>query len=366
MVTEQSLAQKKENTEQGISKAFAIGNRGNSKTTDTGGFYKSSGQAQDRSLGSAFFTALENKQDGLAGGLPREAGKDVGVVRGGTKVHTRKKVGIALVSGLRKAGLGYEADEIENCRTTFITYRCGYCGTYFGLPITCKQRLCPRCGSARAEDIWERHKDKLLKAKKPKHLILTFKSVEHISPEYIRWVFACWNKLWHRKFFKQAVYGVLVSVEFTHTPGVGWHPHLHCYLGSEYIPKEDIEKAWCEITGGAFICRIKEVCGKWHKAIKEIVKYPTKVVGFYQEPELLSEFVEATKCVHLVRGYGEFYKIRYRKHLKRGEVRCPVCGETDYLDKIGDYEPIANFVREQWGWRFKPGGVEREKLSKRG
>ena len=289
--------------------------------------------------------------------LPKEAGKDVGVGGGGTKVHTWKKVGIALVRALRKAGLGYEADEIENCGTTFVTYRCGYCGTYFGLPITCKQRLCSRCSSARAEDIWERHKDKLLKARKPKHLILTLKSVEHISPEYIRWVFACWNKLWHRKFFKQAVYGVLVSVEFTHTPGVGWHPHLHCYLSSEYVPKEDIEKAWCEITGGAYVCRIKKVRGKWHKAIKEIVKYPTKVVGFYQEPELLSEFVEATKCVHLVRGYGEFYKIRHRKHLKRGEVRCPVCGKTDYLEKIGDYEPLANFVREQWGWRFKPGGV---------
>lgn len=267
----------------------------------------------------------------------------------------KRAVSLALVAALRKGGLDYQADEIQNCGTSFITYYCGSCGTMFGLPITCKQRLCPRCGAARAEDIWQRHRDKLAKANKPKHLSLTFKSVDGISAEYIRWAFGCWNRLWHRNFFQRAVFGALVSLEFTRGPK-GWHPHVHCFIDADYVPKADIEAAWLEITGGSYVCRIRKVYGSWRKGVREVVKYPCKVVTFYQDPDLLKEFVEATEAVHLVRGYGSFYRIRQRHHLKRAQVECPACGQVDYLQKIGNHEPISKFVRVDWGWLFKPGG----------
>lgn len=353
-----------------------IGEGGSLNNSDNQDSIQGVGCQGEKILGSPYF------RDSLGDSL-EEHGLDVGGGGGGTpsarfesttRVHTRKKVGIAskyqdtrdarkkavslaLVAALRKAGygeLGGIANEIELCRSRFITYHCGYCNTDFGLPISCHQRLCPQCGSARAMDIWERHKDKLLRARKPKHLTLTFRSEKHLSATYIRWAFGCWTRLIHRKSFSRAIFGALVAFEATY--GVeGWHPHLHCFIDADYLPKEQIEAAWKEITQGSYVCRIRKVYGGWQKGVKEVVKYPSKVVTFYQEPELLREFIEATEGVHLIRGYGSFYRIRQRYHLKRGEVECPVCGEQGYLEIIGNHEPIVKFTRKEWGWLYKAG-----------
>jgi len=270
-----------------------------------------------------------------------------------TKDDRKGAIKLELIDSLKEAHLPGLAYAIEHCATTFTVYRCDYCSTMFGLPITCHERLCPRCSAARANDIWERHKERIEKARKPRHLTLTFLSVETLTPEYIKWAFGCFTKLWHRKFVRDAVAGALVSFEATHGPQ-GWHPHLHAFIDADYIPKEQIESAWKKITGGSYVCRIHSVHNDWYGAVREVVKYPTKVVTFYKEPELLQQFVIATDRAHLVRGYGTFYRIRPRIHLKREKIKCPVCGNIDYLARIGDRQELKHLTREKWGWRFHP------------
>ncbi|GAI83965.1 unnamed protein product, partial [marine sediment metagenome] len=101
----------------------------------------------------------------------------------------------------------------------------------------------------------------------------------------------------------------MVGFEVTYGAN-GFHLHLHCYVSSKVgrLPIELIREAWQEISGANW-CHIERVSLGWRKAVSEVVKYPMKVVDFYDEPEAFGEYILAIEGVRLVRGYGAFCRL---------------------------------------------------------
>lgn len=221
-----------------------------------------------------------------------------------------------------------EAERVRQCGSKFWVVECRQCGMPVAFPFKCYNRLCPSCSSARAELLIEEHHDILRRIRHPKMITLTFLSVPHIDREYLLWMRECFTKLRRRKVFKP-VWGGLYSYEFNYSKEFGWHPHFHLVVGSGYIDQAELSREWEKITGARIvdIRAVKQGDGDKWDAIREVVKYPAKASTFLDKPELVDEFLAATKGVKLVQGFGGLYRVSPRK---KGDEKlvCPRCGGT--------------------------------------
>jgi len=93
---------------------------------------------------------------------------------------------------------------------------------------------------------------------------------------------------------------------------------------------------------------------KWD-AVKEVVKYPTKLATFIDSPDLVNEFLLATGGVNLAYGFGAMYRVKTKKR-GDGGMRCPVCGRAD-IDWGGGYGfcvPRIAVERVKGGYLWRP------------
>lgn len=261
-----------------------------------------------------------------------------------------------MVQSLRWAGLDDLATEIDLCHKEFVVLRCGHCGTSFGQPRTCHSRLCPYCAEARGARIHAKRQSDLSKYNNYVFLTLTRRSIKHITKDDVQFTYACWEKLYRRKFMQDRCYGAIATFEVTHRRP-GFHPQLHILIATRDcpLPIKDIRKAWKGYTG-AWWCHIERVKPPLADAMRELVKYPLKPIDFFKKPEALKEYVQAIQHVQLIRGYGCFRYIReaFKPHAPLSNTPCPRCGVKGYLEKIGDREPITKFRRMPWGWLYLP------------
>jgi len=232
-----------------------------------------------------------------------------------------------LAESLKSCGRNVEAEKVEHCHQDFKVGQCNFCLSFPAFPISCDSRLCSFCASKRSEILISEHHDVLRSIHYPKALTLTFLSVDHLSRDFILRGRASLKRLRHRKVMSSCR-GGLPAFEFTYTPGVGWHMHIHLLIDSGYIDQALLSREWEELTG-AKIVYIRAVKGddKWD-AIRELVKYPTKVESFMDSPDLVDEFLAATRGLKLVCGFGALYRVRSKNHGK-GKMCCPVCGHND-------------------------------------
>jgi len=239
-----------------------------------------------------------------------------------------------LANSLSDCGRDMEAEAVTRCGQELRVGQCMFCLSTPAFPLTCDHRLCPDCASRRSEILISEHQDMLRQIHYPKMMTLTFKSVEHLTRDYFRWARACVNKLRHRKVLAGCWAG-LGSFEATYTRGVGWHLHWHSVIGAGYIDQALLSREWQEISG-AKIVDIRAVQGddKW-AAIKEVVKYPAKASTFLDYPDLVNEFMIATKGLKLTTGFGALYRVGVSRH-GTGKMRCPVCGHSE-VDFGGGY-----------------------------
>jgi len=256
----------------------------------------------------------------------------------------------ALVDSLKGCGRDSEAEAVEHCGQEFKVGQCTWCLSFPAFPLTCDNRLCPDCASRRAETTISEHHDILCQINHPKFITLTCLSVEHLTREFILKQVKYFTRLRHRKVWSKC-WGGLRGTEFTYTPGVGWHMHFHIIVGSGYIDQALLSSEWEEISG-AKIVDIRAIKGvdKWD-GIREVIKYPAKVSSFVDNPELVNEFLVATKGLKLVCGFGALYRVRTRRH-GAGKMVCPVCGhnEIDFAHGCGFYVSRARVKKVNHGW----------------
>jgi len=259
-----------------------------------------------------------------------------------------------LADSLRGCGRERDADAVSRCGEDFKIGQCGDCNTFVGFPVSCDNRLCPDCAARRAERLISEHYDMLRQIRYPKMITLTFFSVEHLDRAYFADCRKKFKKLRHRKVFEHVIGGIY-SFEVTYTLGVGWHVHIHALVESSWIEQAELSREWEEITG-ARVVDIRAVYGKdkW-AGVREVVKYPSKISTFINNPALVDEFLRATKGVNLAYGFGALYRVRTRKH-GGGEMVCPVCGgvNIDFAHGAGFIVAKDRVKRMRGGYVLRP------------
>ncbi len=232
----------------------------------------------------------------------------------------------ALADALAQTGLRHLAARVEVCHTRFRACRCEN-GHVWARPLrVCHVRVCvfeARERSARAAKSWG---PVLAGLDRPKHLVLAMPN----SPmgrlaDGIRRLWGAFGRLRRMPVWK-LVRGALVSLEVTFNEHARtWHPHLHAILDAPYLPWEELMAAWKQASGAqpgeSRTCWIGAADSR---AIRELVKYATKMASLVRHPDALEEFLRATKRMRMLRAYGSLYGLK--RAVEETGVRCPDCG----------------------------------------
>ena len=201
----------------------------------------------------------------------------------------------------------------------FIKLYCCHCGEKLPVKLSCGDRTCPECRLKWFGYHFKTLLDVVTAWPSVYFLTLTIKNIPDSAwgryhVDLIRKNFSRF-----RSRFKQIAGGFYV-VQATNR-GAGWHLHLHILYDGRYIPKDDISKAWAEITAGSFIVDIMRVDNP-----RVAVRY--LLSDFLQSPRIRPEDQEAFNGVfrgsRIVQPFGKYRKTRF----KVGPYKCPKCGES--------------------------------------
>lgn len=185
----------------------------------------------------------------------------------------------------------------------------------------------------------------------PKMLTLTVQNVKTIDRDYFKWIRGCFSKLRRRRFFAQEVIGGVYSIETTYNPvRDDWHVHIHCLIDSDMnIPRDKIKDAWEKITEGSWGVDIRRA-DKW--ALKEVLKYETKVADFVRWPEKVDEYLNAVKGSRLFHAFGDLFDVEEpEEEAEKAEFRC-ACGSCKwkYHSIIRKGETKTDEDGYEWNW----------------
>jgi hypothetical protein len=120
------------------------------------------------------------------------------------------------------------------------------------------------------------------------------------------------------------VRGAVAALEVTlNERARSWHPHLHIILDAPYLPWDKLMPAWKQASGAregeSRTCWIRAADAA---AVRELVKYVTKVASLARNPQALEEFLLATNRMRFLRSYGSLYRLK----IKLDPAGCPDCG----------------------------------------
>lgn len=122
--------------------------------------------------------------------------------------------------------------------------------------------------------------------------------------------------------------GAIASIEVTHSPDTGWHPHVHVLALSEsYFDAAALKAEWLDLTGDSHVVQVDEGRGDPLGVVMEVCKYATKFQDLTPDSQL--EAFRTLKGKRLVRSFG----------LLRG-VKLPDAGP----DELRDDEPYIELL----------------------
>jgi hypothetical protein len=197
--------------------------------------------------------------------------------------------------------------------------------------------------------------------KQPKHVVLTL-------PNYPRGkLLVMWKDLYaafvrlKRSRLWDCVQGGIVARGLTFEPiKKTWHGHLHLLIDSDYIPKDDLKRAWAKATGrNRPMCSIDAV-DSYRGAAWEIVKgtrgdFANLKTAWEKDFTLFDELVVAMNDMNRVWAFGD---VKLPKKTKE-KAYCPGCGDPvrgrDFRHSEltqGDYSRIVEFERWDVYFRF--------------
>lgn len=240
------------------------------------------------------------------------------------------------------------ARELRACGRYFQRGYCG-CGRR-ALAITCKKRICPHCERTRAIKAVKKYAPLFEGHEHLRFITLTVRRHElgELRLSIVR------MRKWFKKLraaFPELFYGGVYSIETKGKRAArgergGWHTHIHVLAFGPrhgFVPRDELLAEWFKITKGRCTMRVgvdvraARRCERdgWLPALQECLKYVTKglirekggevdesAVGAWT-PEMLREFLAATKHVRLFHKFGKAGKVA-----KLPACECDECGEV--------------------------------------
>jgi hypothetical protein len=238
-----------------------------------------------------------------------------------------------------------QADKMKACGRLGV-HECADCAVQAARRVyTCRHRLCPYCLKTRAYRIARKLVEVVGSFKNPVVMVLTIKNRVQLvdADQHLR---SSFQKLRDRVAFKRSFAGGVVFWETTH--GNGWHTHLHCIVDG-YMPKQELSDLWLSCTGDSFIVDLSYIAPDGRReAIIEACKYPCKLTSVISSPQLVLEYLAATKGRRLYWTFGDAY--RFQAALEEAEDEeeaepseaCPSCGS------IGSMRPLTTSEGRTW------------------
>ena len=247
-----------------------------------------------------------------------------------------------LIRNLHACGLPEQARTLENCHTRQTVARCHACYKVQVFYNRCENFFCPVCARRLASDRRKSVEWWCDQVRQPKHVVVTTRNTETLTPQTVRGIKDAWAKLRRRKFAR-GWKGGFYSLEITNE-GRGWHLHIHALIDAYYIDAGKLAREWADCVGQDYaIVKVKDARGKDY--IRELCKYIVEGNQLVKwSPEKLREYILAFTGQRTFGVFGEFYQLRkeHRKfvdELQSQKLQCE-CGCT-----------IFKFYNEnEWEW----------------
>lgn len=133
---------------------------------------------------------------------------------------------------------------------------------------------------------------------------------------------ATWfTKLRKTRLWKQCVRGGVAICELKYFRDTRrWHPHLHVIWEGQYIPHDELKRAWHAITQSSYICHLKPIRSD-EAAIRYLSGYVTKTMdgSFSHDVDLIREAIEALTGRKLIATFGTWHKVALLKRVPVGQ-----------------------------------------------
>lgn len=169
----------------------------------------------------------------------------------------------------------------------------------------CNLRWCPMCMGTRRYIITQSVKGWLERRKHPKFLTFTLKSCNDPLETQVQRLYDCFRKIRRRTWLQKLIKGGVWFFQFTYNfQTEQFHPHVHCLIDGEYIPKGKLKASWLEITGDSYIIDIRKV-DDVDKASEYVARYATAPANLNKIPvPIAAAAVIALKDRRIVGAFG--------------------------------------------------------------
>lgn len=177
---------------------------------------------------------------------------------------------------LTKTSARPKADILESCRTNAWFSRHKESGEVRVISSACHLRWCPVCSDARRNFIGHQVGTWIKSLKFPKLLTFTMKHSNRPLSDQVTDLYGYFKRLRKRNAFNSKVLGGIWFFQIKLSKkSKQWHPHFHCVVDGEYIPKRLLQRLWIEITTESLIVDIASVKDPDGCAL-EVARYASK------------------------------------------------------------------------------------------
>lgn len=189
-----------------------------------------------------------------------------------------------------------KTEHYDSCRTYAYFVRHKESGEVRVQASACRLRWCPLCIRTKRFVIAQEVAGWLKTIKKPKFLTFTLRHNDDPLRDRVRDIYRFYRNIRRTKWFKKNVRGGVWFFQITKNQETNqWHPHIHCLVDSNFLPKEKLSELWELITGDSKIVDIR--------AVKDRGKTAEYVARYATAPCRLSDFsiddsIEIVQTLH--------------------------------------------------------------------
>ena len=175
----------------------------------------------------------------------------------------------------------------------------------------CHDRWCVPCGTERARVV----SDQLaiaMEGKFSRFITLTRRANHTPLVEQLNSLYACFNRLRERSFWKHNITGgaYFCEVKIGERSGL-WHVHLHLIVVGHFVDQKALSSEWLAVTQDSSIVDVRAVTGNDHVA-RYVSKYVTKPAdaSVFAVDDHLDELIIALRGRRLCGTFGCWSKLK--------------------------------------------------------
>ena len=241
------------------------------------------------------------------------------------------------------------SEKLSECRSRAWFVRNKHSGRVRVASKQCRLRWCFHCSEARQQFITSAVKPWWNKAIAPKLLTLTIKHSQKPLQEQIDFLYKSFTKLRNRKDVKRKTRGGIWFFQITYNKRRReWHPHLHVLLDADFIPHNDIQYFWHQITRTSDIVHIRSVHDP-EKTLAHNARYAARPSALVNLPkELYTVLFDAFNGRRICGSYGTAKEISLRP------AKPDDCNDWEYLGgfrliyKLANDDDVATSIMKAW------------------